>query len=111
MISAKVAVKETGSNITFRGTSIYSDSSDLLDPIAVSDQECGLSCQSKAAYSERSIPAACSVLSVMLRVSFLALLDPVEDPSNLDARRREMNLQPEQEYLKMLQEACAKIRP
>ncbi|HTY61695.1 MAG TPA: DUF6624 domain-containing protein [Acidobacteriota bacterium] len=40
-----------------------------------------------------------------------AVLDPVEDPANLDARRREVNLQPEQEYLKMLQEVCAKMRP
>jgi len=40
-----------------------------------------------------------------------AVLDPVEDPANLDARRRELNLQPEQEYLKLLQEACAKMRP
>ena len=39
------------------------------------------------------------------------VLDPVEDPANLDARRRELNLQPEQEYLKMLHEACAKMRP
>lgn len=40
-----------------------------------------------------------------------ATLDPVEDPANLDARRRELNLIPMDEYLRKIQELCTTVAP
>ena len=40
-----------------------------------------------------------------------AVLDPVEDATNLDKRRAELFMPPMEEYMKMMQAACAKMRP
>jgi hypothetical protein len=40
-----------------------------------------------------------------------AVLDPVEDTTNLDKRRAEMFMPPMEEYMTMMQAACAKMRP
>jgi hypothetical protein len=40
-----------------------------------------------------------------------AVLDPVEDATNLDKRRAEMFMPPMEEYMKVMQAACAKVRP
>jgi len=40
-----------------------------------------------------------------------AVLDPVEDATNLDKRRAEVFMPPMEEYMKMMQAACAKARP
>ncbi len=40
-----------------------------------------------------------------------AVLDPVEDSTNLDKRRAELFMPPMEEYMEMMQAACARMRP